>query len=86
MLASMMRRLCIVVVSAHSGDIDPSPAVPTGQFSFDTRFLSKWQLSIDGERLNALTVDRWCRSGSWGSPADEQLGEPGRSLDDHRNA
>ena len=33
--------------------------VPTrpGLFSFDTRFLSKWVLSIDGERLNALSTD-----------------------------
>jgi glycogen debranching enzyme len=45
------------VVSARNGDIDPSPNIPTGLFAFDTRFLSRWQLSVDGERLNALTVD-----------------------------
>ncbi|WP_319460245.1 glycogen debranching N-terminal domain-containing protein [Micromonospora sp. RTP1Z1] len=45
------------VVSEASGDIDASPTIPTGLFSFDTRFLSKWLLSIDGDRLNALTVD-----------------------------
>ena len=26
-------------------------------FSFDTRFLSKWILTVDGERLNPLSVD-----------------------------
>lgn len=45
------------VVSEASGDIDASPTIPTGLFSFDTRFLSKWLLSIDGDRLSALTVD-----------------------------
>jgi glycogen debranching enzyme len=39
------------------GDIDPSPTSPTGLFSLDTRFLSCWHLSIDGERLHALSVD-----------------------------
>ncbi|MBM0256633.1 glycogen debranching N-terminal domain-containing protein [Micromonospora sp. 4G55] len=45
------------VVSEETGDIDASPAIPTGFFSFDTRFLSKWILSINGERVNALTVE-----------------------------
>jgi glycogen debranching enzyme len=45
------------VVSDGRGDIDASPTDPTGLFSFDTRFLSKWILTIDGERLNALSVD-----------------------------
>ncbi|MFG3691744.1 glycogen debranching N-terminal domain-containing protein, partial [Micromonospora sp. NPDC047740] len=45
------------VVSEDNGDIDASPNVPTGLFSFDTRFLSKWLLRIDGERLTTLTVD-----------------------------
>ncbi len=30
---------------------------PTGLFSFDTRFLSKWLLTIDGQKLNPLSVD-----------------------------
>ena len=30
---------------------------PTGMFSFDTRFLSTWVLTLDGERLHALSVD-----------------------------
>ncbi len=39
------------------GDIDPSPTSPTGLFSLDTRFLSLWHLSVDGQRLHALSVD-----------------------------
>jgi glycogen debranching enzyme len=45
------------VVSDARGDIEASPTDPTGLFSFDTRFLSKWILTIDGERLNALSTD-----------------------------
>ncbi|MEV5764702.1 glycogen debranching N-terminal domain-containing protein [Micromonospora sp. NPDC052213] len=45
------------VVSDSNGDIVASPTFPTGLFSFDTRFLSTWQLSVNGERLQALTVD-----------------------------
>jgi glycogen debranching enzyme len=45
------------VVSDERGDIETSPTVPTGLFSFDTRFLSQWVLTVDGERLNALSTD-----------------------------
>ncbi|MGW5672753.1 amylo-alpha-1,6-glucosidase, partial [Micromonospora sp. NPDC003776] len=45
------------VVSEESGDIDASPAIPSGLFSFDTRFLSKWILSINGQRVTALTLE-----------------------------
>jgi glycogen debranching enzyme len=45
------------VVSDDRGDIEASPTDPTGLFTFDTRFLSKWVLTINGERLNALSVD-----------------------------
>jgi glycogen debranching enzyme len=45
------------VVSDDRGDIEASLTDPTGLFSSDTRFLSKWVLTIDGERLNALSVD-----------------------------
>ncbi len=45
------------VVSDRSGDIEASLTDPTGLFSFDTRFLSKWVLTLDGERLNALSTD-----------------------------
>jgi glycogen debranching enzyme len=45
------------VVSDTRGDIEASPTDTTGLFSFDTRFLSKWVLTIDGQRLNPLSVD-----------------------------
>ncbi|MFE9694556.1 glycogen debranching N-terminal domain-containing protein [Micromonospora sp. NPDC005806] len=45
------------VISDGSGDIQASPADPSGLFSFDTRFLSKWVLTINGEQLNPLSVD-----------------------------
>src|SRR3954464_12739200 len=45
------------VVSDSRGDIEASATDPTGLFSFDTRFLSRWVLTIDGERLNALSTD-----------------------------
>ena len=45
------------VVSDDRGDIEASLSDPTGLFSFDTRFLSRWILSIDGQRLNALSID-----------------------------
>jgi glycogen debranching enzyme len=45
------------VVSDTRGDIEASPVDTTGLFSFDTRFLSKWILTVDGKRLNPLSVD-----------------------------
>jgi glycogen debranching enzyme len=45
------------VVSDDSGDIEASLTDPTGLFSFDTRFLSRWVLTLDGQRLNPLSVD-----------------------------
>jgi glycogen debranching enzyme len=45
------------VVSDERGDIEASRTDPTGLFSFDTRFLSTWVLTIDGERLTPLSVD-----------------------------
>jgi glycogen debranching enzyme len=45
------------VVSDDRGDIEASLTDPTGLFSFDTRFLSKWVLTLDGQRLNALSTD-----------------------------
>ncbi|MGA3489476.1 glycogen debranching N-terminal domain-containing protein [Micromonosporaceae bacterium DT55] len=44
-------------VSQGTGDIEPDPAEPTGLFSLDTRFISKWVLTVDGRRLNALSYD-----------------------------
>src|SRR4051812_15095298 len=45
------------VVSDERGDIEASLTDPTGLFSYDTRFLSKWVLTINGERMHALSVD-----------------------------
>jgi glycogen debranching enzyme len=45
------------VVSDRRGDIEASLTDPTGLFSSDTRFLSKWVLTVDGQRLNPLSVD-----------------------------
>jgi glycogen debranching enzyme len=45
------------VVSDSRGDIEASPTEPTGLFSFDTRFLSTWILTVNSERLAALSVD-----------------------------
>ncbi|MFI6266200.1 glycogen debranching N-terminal domain-containing protein [Micromonospora sp. NPDC051006] len=45
------------VVSEDTGDIEATPSEPTGLFSIDTRFLSKWVLTVNGERLNSLSYD-----------------------------
>jgi glycogen debranching enzyme len=45
------------VVSDAKGDIEASATDPTGLFSFDTRFLSRWVLTVNGQRLNALSTD-----------------------------
>ena len=45
------------VVSDTRGDIEASATDPTGLFSYDTRFLSKWVLTVNGERMNPLSVD-----------------------------
>ncbi|MCO1596586.1 amylo-alpha-1,6-glucosidase [Micromonospora sp. RHAY321] len=45
------------LVSDRTGDIEPSYDFPTGLFSFDTRFLSNWVLSLNGKRLHALSMD-----------------------------
>ena len=44
------------VVSDTQGDIEASATDPTGLFSFDTRFLSRWVLTLNGERLTALST------------------------------
>ncbi|HEX5188676.1 MAG TPA: glycogen debranching N-terminal domain-containing protein [Streptosporangiaceae bacterium] len=45
------------VVSDDRGDIEARADEPTGLFSFDTRFLSTWVLTVNGERLTALSTD-----------------------------
>ncbi|QLQ38143.1 glycogen debranching N-terminal domain-containing protein [Micromonospora robiginosa] len=45
------------LVSDRRGNIEPSYDFPTGLFSFDTRFLSTWILSLGGQLLHALSID-----------------------------
>jgi glycogen debranching enzyme len=45
------------VVSDRAGDIDATPTEPTGLFAWDTRFLSRWVLTVNGERLTSLSTD-----------------------------
>jgi glycogen debranching enzyme len=45
------------VVSDRRGDIEASATDPTGLFASDTRFLSRWVLTVDGGRLTALSTD-----------------------------
>jgi glycogen debranching enzyme len=45
------------VLSKNNGDIEATPTMPTGLFSFDTRFLSRWRLTVNGEPVTALSVD-----------------------------
>jgi glycogen debranching enzyme len=45
------------VVSDMRGDIDASPTDTQGLFSWDTRFLSRWQLTVNGITPRALSTD-----------------------------
>src|SRR5881227_1773571 len=45
------------VVSDLRGDIDASPTEPLGLFAWHTRFLSRWLLTVDGQRPNVLSTD-----------------------------
>jgi glycogen debranching enzyme len=45
------------VVSDARGDIEASATDPTGLFSYDTRFLSRWVLTVDNQRLTSLSTD-----------------------------
>lgn len=45
------------VVSDRRGDIAATATDPTGFFSFDTRFLSRWVLTVDDEPLTSLSTD-----------------------------
>jgi glycogen debranching enzyme len=44
------------VVSDRCGNMDASPEFPTGFFAFDTRYLSKWMLTLNGQQLQPLSV------------------------------
>ena len=45
------------VVSDRRGDFEAAATDPAGFFSFDTRFLSQWVLTIDHEPLTSLSTD-----------------------------
>jgi glycogen debranching enzyme len=45
------------VVSDLKGDIDAGPAQPKGLFYQDTRFLSRWVLTLEGLPLEVLSTD-----------------------------
>jgi glycogen debranching enzyme len=47
----------VFVVSDAGGDIEASQTDPTGLFAYDTRFLSRWVMTVNGERLNPLSTD-----------------------------
>ncbi|MFG2057226.1 glycogen debranching N-terminal domain-containing protein [Micromonospora sp. NPDC048930] len=44
-------------MSDAQGDMEIDPRSPIGLWSFDTRFLSRWVLTLDGERVHALSRD-----------------------------
>jgi glycogen debranching enzyme/putative sterol carrier protein len=45
------------VTSDRRGDIDGTPATPHGLFALDTRFLSRWRLTVDGQSPAVLSTD-----------------------------
>ena len=45
------------VVSDRRGDLDATPTDNHGLFLEDTRFLSRWILTVDGMRPKTLSVD-----------------------------
>ncbi len=45
------------IVSDRRGDVDASPSEPEGLFHNDTRFLSKWKLTVDGTSPAVLSTD-----------------------------
>ena len=45
------------VVSDRRGDVEATPTDTSGLFLNDTRFLSRWVLTIDGTRPTVLSID-----------------------------
>src|ERR671931_1336830 len=45
------------VVSDRRGDVDSSPDEPHGLFNRDTRYLSKWRLTVNGRSPRLLSTD-----------------------------
>nr|MDT0659921.1 glycogen debranching N-terminal domain-containing protein [Micromonospora sp. DSM 115978] len=47
----------LFMISDRQGDVEPAPLTPLGLFFYDTRFLSRWRLTIDGGPLQTLSVE-----------------------------
>jgi glycogen debranching enzyme len=47
----------VFVVCDRQGNLQRSSTFPVGYFAFDTRFLSTWNMTINGERLQTLSVN-----------------------------
>jgi glycogen debranching enzyme len=45
------------LVTDRRGDVEASASEPLGLFSYDTRFLSKWILTLDGVRPTVLSIE-----------------------------
>jgi glycogen debranching enzyme len=45
------------VVSDRRGDVEGTASSTQGLFAFDTRFLSRWVLTVDGQRPSVLSTD-----------------------------
>ena len=45
------------LVTDRRGDVEASASEPLGLFNFDTRFLSKWVLTLDGDRPSVLSIE-----------------------------
>ncbi|HEX6968451.1 MAG TPA: glycogen debranching N-terminal domain-containing protein [Micromonosporaceae bacterium] len=46
------------MLSRLNGDVDLTPDSPNGLISLDTRFISKWVLTVNGQRLRMLSVNQ----------------------------
>ncbi|WP_161594929.1 MULTISPECIES: glycogen debranching N-terminal domain-containing protein [unclassified Micromonospora] len=47
----------LFMISEANGNVGTSPTTPMGLYFFDTRFLSTWDLTLDGEQLSVLSHD-----------------------------
>jgi glycogen debranching enzyme len=45
------------LVSSTNGDVNAAPDQPNGLFFKDTRHLSRWELTVNGAKLDALSTD-----------------------------
>lgn len=45
------------MISERNGDVESDATSPFGLYFFDTRFLSRWHLTVNGDRLAVLSLD-----------------------------